>query len=70
MTFLKIHNLQGIAKNNILRTKTMKQNIDYDGMADQGRVPSSEAKKASSRSIWGGILILLLFVLFILSVTL
>ncbi|MBT6568634.1 MAG: hypothetical protein HN591_06210 [Flavobacteriales bacterium] len=48
----------------------MKQNIDYDGMADQGRVPSSEAKKASSRSIWGGILILLLFVLFILSVTL
>ena len=48
----------------------MKQNIDYDGMADQGRVPSSEVKKASARSIWGGLLILLLFVFFILSVTL
>ena len=23
----------------------MKQNIDYDGMADQGRVPSPETKK-------------------------
>ena len=46
----------------------MKQNIDYDGMADQGRVPSSETKKISYRAIWGGLL-LLIFVLFILSLT-
>lgn len=47
----------------------MKQNIDYDGMADQGRVPSSEKKKISSRAIWGGLFLLLVFVLFILSLT-
>jgi len=47
----------------------MKQNIDYDGMADQGRVPSPETKKISSRAIWGGFFLLLIFVLFILSLT-
>ncbi|HCQ23995.1 MAG TPA: hypothetical protein DIT52_02205 [Flavobacteriaceae bacterium] len=62
--------MQGFTKNNILWTKiTMKQNIDYDGMADQGRVPSSETKKISSRAIWGGLFLLLVFVLFILSLT-
>jgi len=47
----------------------MKQNIDFDGMADQGRVPTSSDKKASRASVWGAIGLLLLFILFIMGVT-
>ena len=48
----------------------MKQHIDYDGMADQGRVPKNTEKKISRASIWGGLAILLGFILFILALTL
>ncbi|MGC6422287.1 MAG: hypothetical protein ACON47_10290 [Flavobacteriaceae bacterium] len=47
----------------------MKQHIDYDGMADQGRVPVSQDKKSNRASIWGGLALLLVFVLFILALT-